>query len=395
MFNVFSIDGGVCAAEGFFADSASAGLRPNGGDDVCAIYSDTLCDKAHVFTTNKMRAAPIQHALSFAGTQTNFVLVNAKNANAMTGEKGIEDIETILSALKEKNPQIQNPLMSSTGVIGVPLNKEAIRNAALSLDLTKKNANDAARAIMTTDRYEKEIAFKVELENGEVFHIGAMAKGAGMIDPSMATMLCFITTDADVSAQQMQEHLDSITKKTFNAISVDGDTSTNDTVLLLSNKKSGAYDSNAFAFALEKVMEHLALLMVKDGEGAKKLIAYRVSGAKDDEEAEICAKALSNSLLVKTAMFGEDPNWGRIASTVGASGVECEELKLQISFEDITVYDRGTILFGKDQEEKAAQIMKRDEFSVYCDLGIGEGSFVAYGCDLGHEYVTINADYRT
>jgi len=395
MYNLFSINGGVCASNGFFADAASAGLRADGTNDVAAIFSDELCDVASVFTTNKMVAAPIRHFLRYKDFQTNFVLMNAKNANAMTGQKGIDDIDFILDSVKEKYSQVSNPIMSSTGVIGVPLDTKAITNAVLSLNLSNKNSADAAKAIMTTDTYSKEIAFKIELEDGKSFSIGAMAKGAGMIDPSMATMLCFITTDADVTAQQMQKHLDKVTKTTFNAISVDGDTSTNDTVLLLSNKKSSAYDSEAFEFALERVMKNLALLMVKDGEGAKKLVSFNVTGALTAEEAEITAKALSDSLLVKTAIFGEDPNWGRIASTVGASGVECKEESLTISFDDIIVYQKGEILFDSEQENRAAKIMKRDEFAVNCDLGIGNGSFTAYGCDLGHEYVSINADYRT
>jgi len=395
MYNLFSINGGVCAPKGFFADAASAGLRDDGTDDVAAIFSDELCDVASVFTTNKMVAAPIKHFLRYKDFQTNFVLINAKNANAMTGKKGIDDIDFILNSIKEKHPQIDNPIMSSTGIIGVPLNTKAIINAARSLNLSNKNSLHAAKAIMTTDRYSKEIAFKVELEDGKSFSIGAMAKGAGMIDPSMATMLCFITTDADVTSQQMQSHLDKVTKTTFNAISVDGDTSTNDTVILLSNKKSGAYDGEAFEFALERVMKNLALLMVKDGEGAKKLVAFNVTGALTDEEAQSTAKALSDSLLVKTAIFGEDPNWGRVASTIGASGVECSEESLTISFEDVIVYKKGEILFDFEQENRAAKIMKRDEFSINCDLGIGSGSFTAYGCDLGHEYVSINADYRS
>jgi len=395
MYNIFSIKGGVCAPNGFFADCASAGLRPDGSDDVASIYSDTLCDIASVFTTNKMVAAPIRHFLEYGSFQTNFVLMNAKNANAMTGQNGIDDINFILDSVKKMHTEIVNPVMSSTGVIGVPLNKKAIIDAATSLDILNKDGAGAAKAIMTTDTYSKEIAYEVQMNDGKKFTIGAMAKGAGMIDPSMATMLCFITTDANVTKNQMQEHLNKVTKTTFNAISVDGDTSTNDTVLLLSNKKSGVYDAEAFEFALESVMKNLALLMVKDGEGAKKLVAFNVSGAKDDVEAEIVAKSLSDSLLVKTAIFGEDPNWGRIASTVGASGVVCTEEDLTISFENVTVYKRGEILFDNEQEANAAKIMKRDEFSINCDLGIGDGNFTAFGCDLGHDYVSINADYRT
>jgi len=222
-----------------------------------------------------------------------------------------------------------------------------------------------------------------------------MAKGAGMINPAMATMLCFITTDADVSKVEMQEILDEVTLTTFNAASVDGDTSTNDTVMLMSNAKSGSYDRAAFRDALHKIMHFLALEMVRDGEGATKLVTYNVSGAKDNREAEIVAKALSDSLLVKTALYGEDPNWGRIASTVGASGCECCEDTLKISFDTLCVYDRGEIYFDAEMERKAAIVMGHKKFTISCDLGIADGSFKAYGCDLGHEYVKINADYRT
>jgi len=216
-----------------------------------------------------------------------------------------------------------------------------------------------------------------------------------MINPNLATMLCFICTDAAIPKAHMKELLTKNSKTTFNAISVDGDTSTNDTVLLLSNGKSNSYDKDAFSEALRLVMHDMAMLMVADGEGAKKAVAFEVNGAKDDEEAEVIAKALSNSLLVKTALFGEDPNWGRIASTIGASGMTCDETKLTITFGDITVYNQGEILFTAELEKEAAQVLKKKSFKIICNLGLGEGSFTAWGCDLGYEYVKINADYRT
>jgi len=355
------------------------------------IYSESECEVASVFTTNKMYAAPIKHFRSMGDFKTNFVLINSKNANAMTGQAGIEDIEEILSKCENTN----NPIMSSTGVIGVRLPKEKITDGIKLFDYSKRDSSAAAKAIMTTDTFSKECAFRVKLDNGSSFNIGAMAKGAGMINPAMATMLCFITTDADISKQEMQEALDEVTKTTFNAISVDGDTSTNDTVLLLANGKSGVYDKEAFKEVLFKVMHFLALEMVRDGEGATKLVTYNVTGAKDDREAEIAAKSLSDSLLVKTALFGEDPNWGRIASTIGASGVESNEESLKISFDNLCVYDKGNLYFDKEMENKCAIVMQHKKFTISCDLGIGEGSFRAYGCDLGHEYVKINADYRT
>ena len=392
MYKIEQVDGGVCAATGFFADGISAGLKPNNKKDMAFIYADTLCDIASTFTTNKMAAAPIKHFKAKGEFKTNFVLINSKNANAMTGIAGLKDIEEVLSHLPS---QANNPVMSSTGVIGVRLPKEKLIAGLAKFDLSQKNPTAAAQAIMTTDSFKKEIAFKVTLNDGTFFHIGAMAKGAGMINPAMATMLCFITTDADISSLKMQKILDDTVMTTFNAASVDGDTSTNDTVMLLSNSKSGAFDESAFEDALYQVMEFLAKQMVKDGEGATKLVTYKVTGAKSDDEAEVVAKALSNSLLVKTALYGEDPNWGRIASTVGASGAYAKEETLTISFDDICVYEKGNLYFNAELEPKAAAIMKKDEFTIYCDLGLGNGTFTAFGCDLGYEYVKINADYRT
>ena len=392
MYKLIELQSGVCAADGFFADGVSAGLKPNGAKDMAFIYSEVACAIASTFTTNKMAAAPIKHFKAKGEFETNFVLINSKNANAMTGAAGVADIDEILSTLPSC---VKSPVMSSTGVIGVPLPKEKLIAGAKLFDLTQREAHAAAQAIMTTDSFSKEKAYRVELEDGSSFHIGAMAKGAGMINPAMATMLCFITTDAKVSRKEMQAILDEKVKVTFNAASVDGDTSTNDTVMLLSNGQSGTFHKEAFAEALEKIMKFLAREMVRDGEGATKLVTYKVMGAKDDREAEVVAKALSNSLLVKTALYGEDPNWGRIASTVGASGAEAAEELLTISFEDLCVYKRGELFFDAAMEEKAAAVMKKESFTISCDLGIADGSFEAYGCDLGYKYVEINADYRT
>lgn len=392
MYKLLQVDSGVCASNGFFSDGISAGLKPNNALDMAFIYSQTPCEIASVFTTNKMTAAPIRHFRSKENFQTNFVLINSKNANAMTGKAGIEDINEILNECSSK---VINPVMSSTGVIGVRLPKEKIINGMKLFNFTHQNPNNAAQAIMTTDSFSKQIAFNVELEDGSSFSIGAMAKGAGMINPAMATMLCFITTDADVSKDEMQKILDVTTQTTFNAASVDGDTSTNDTVMLLSNATSKAYNKEAFTEALHKIMLFLAKEMVRDGEGATKLVTYKVTGAKDDKEAQRVAKALSDSLLVKTALYGEDPNWGRIASTVGAAGVQADEETLSISFDELCVYKKGELLFDSIMEEKASKVMQKDAFTISCDLGIANGSFTAFGCDLGYEYVKINADYRT
>ena len=204
-----------------------------------------------------------------------------------------------------------------------------------------------------------------------------------------------IVTDADVPKKDMKELLTNAALNSFNAISVDGDTSTNDTVMLLANSKSGVYEKEAFKIVLEKVMLHLSMQILKDGEGANKIVAFEVKGAKSKEEAKTASKALSNSLLVKTALFGEDPNWGRIASTIGASGVECNEESLTIKYDDVTVYSKEKPQLDSKTEEQAYKVMKKNSYRITCDLGIGEYSFTSYGCDLSYEYVKINADYRT
>ncbi|MEO1923817.1 MAG: bifunctional glutamate N-acetyltransferase/amino-acid acetyltransferase ArgJ, partial [Nautiliaceae bacterium] len=333
-FRITPIKGGLCAVDGIYASAVNAGFKKD-GYDVGFIRSDKPMDIVYLFTTNKFQAAPIKYVKRKNITKTNFILANSKNANALTGEKGISDIEELMEYINKKINTL-NPIMSSTGVIGVRLNKEKIKNAVDKLDLNERDSNKFAKAIMTTDSFEKEIAFEVEGDFGK-FKIGGVAKGAGMINPAMATMLCFITTDADIPQEDMWEILKENNEATFNAISVDGDTSTNDSVFLMTTR-NGGYEKQAFKEALKQVMLKLALDIVRDGEGATKTVAFVVTGAKDKKEAKIAGKALTNSLLVKTAIFGEDPNWGRIASTIGASGIECDEDKLKISFENVTVY---------------------------------------------------------
>ena len=390
MYKLEELHSGICSAKGFYADGVSAGLKGEGALDLAFIYSPKVCELAAVFTSNRFCAAPLKHAKGT--TQSNFILINSKNANAMTGEAGVEDVKEILGALPF---DVTNPLMSSTGVIGVRLPKEKIIKAASAFDITRQEPHRAAQAIMTTDAFSKEAAFRVTLSDGSSFSIGAMAKGAGMINPAMATMLCFIATDAKVEQKKLQAILDRVNAKTFNSVSVDGDTSTNDTVFLMANADSGAFHEEAFEEALYKIMLTLAKMLVRDGEGATKLITYEITGAKDDSEAETVAKMLSNSLLVKTAFYGEDPNWGRIAMSIGASGVTCSEESLSICYDDVYVYKEGVNLFDDAIEAEASKVLGQDSFSVKCDLGVGEGRFVAYGCDLGYEYVKINADYRT
>jgi glutamate N-acetyltransferase/amino-acid N-acetyltransferase len=396
MFNIFPIKGGVAEVDGFYANGFSAGFKQNSGLDVGFIYSDTLCEVEALFTTNKFQAAPIKHFKKYPnGFKTNFLLANSKNANAMTGENGIKDIDELLERLKSKFPSIINPVMSSTGVIGYRLNKEKISSQFDNFDLSIKESHNFTKSIMTTDRYPKEISFEVDLGDGKTFKIAGVAKGAGMINPAMATMLCFIVTDASIPKDDMREVLESVNDETFNAISVDGDTSTNDTVMLFSNAKSGCYDKLAFREALKLVMQKLAFDIVKDGEGSTKCVAFEVLGASSDDDAKVIAKALSNSLLVKTAIFGEDPNWGRIASTVGASAKVCDEDKLVIYYDNLLIYSKDNPNLDEQKEAKAYEIMKKSEYKISCNLNIGNGKFTSYGCDLGYEYVKINADYRT
>ena len=401
MFDLISLKGSLANVEGFFCDGVNVGMRTNPANsgvsdldgDVAFIRSDTLCDVSAVFTTNKFQAAPIKHFLNYGKDfKTNFLLINAKNANAMTGKRGIEDIDKIFENLKL---EVTNPIMSSTGVIGYPLDIEKISSSFNKFDFSAKNSLKTARSIMTTDSFEKELCFRVELEDGSHFHIAAICKGAGMINPAMATMLCFIITDANIPKEDMDDLLNISVEQSFNTISVDGDTSTNDTVMLLANRSLNSYEKEAFKMALNAITKELALLILKDGEGSNKVVAFEVKGAKSQDDAKKASRALSNSLLVKTALFGEDPNWGRIASTIGASGIECDESKLIIYYDNLLIYSSESPILDEEREERAFKIMKKESFKIVCELGVGEQSFTSYGCDLSYDYVKINADYRT
>jgi len=394
MFEILSLKNGLENVQGFFCDGLNCGLRPNKDQgDLAFIRSEVPCLTTATYTTNRFCAAPIKHAKRYGDIfESDFVLINAKNANAMTGKKGVEDVEEILASIPIKT---LNPIMSSTGVIGYRLPKDKIIDGIKRFDFNSKNSNALATSILTTDKFKKELCFKVTLNDGNSFTIAAVAKGAGMINPAMATMLCFIATDAKVPKEDIRELLVEAVNDSFNKISVDGDTSTNDTVLLMSNGLSGAYDKEAFRVALKRVTFELAMMILRDGEGANKVVAFEVVGAKNDEEAKRAAVNLSNSLLVKTALFGADPNWGRIASTIGASGIECDEEKLIIYYDDLIVYSKDYPELDDVREAKAYKIMSQDSFKIKCDLGLGEGTYTAYGCDLSYEYVKINAEYRT
>ena len=395
MFNIFSLKGGISNVQGFCCDGVNVGMKSSQDEDVGFIRSEALCDISVRFTTNRFQASPIIHFKKYPKDfKTNFLLINSKNANAMTGENGVEDIEEIFNRLSNYI-SVENPIMSSTGVIGYRLDIEKITSSFEKFDFNAKNSDRLARAIMTTDSFKKELSFRVELDSGDSFNIAGVCKGAGMINPAMATMLCFVTTDAKIPKSDMEEFLSEATEKSFNRISVDGDTSTNDTVMLLSNGLSNSYNREAFREALNRMLFEFAMMILKDGEGANKLIAFEVKGAKDSLEAERVSRALSNSLLVKTALFGEDPNWGRIASTIGATGVECSEESLKIYYDNLLIYSDTQRELDRDREERAYKIMKRDSFKIICDLGVGSGEFTSYGCDLSYEYVKINAEYRT
>jgi len=396
MYKITPLDRGLENVTGFYCGATNVGMRPDQTQgDVAFIRSEAPCDVAAVFTRNTFQAAPIKHFQKYPQHfQTDFVLINAKNANAMTGERGIADIETLFEELHSRIT-VQNPIMSSTGVIGYRLPVEKIVTAFDVLDFQDKHSDQTAKAIMTTDQFKKERALKVTLADGSIFTLAAICKGAGMINPAMATMLCFVVTDAAIPEREMQALLEQSTEHSFNRISVDGDTSTNDTVMLLSNRQSNNYHKEAFAEALQRLMFELAMLVLKDGEGASKLVTFEVKGAKNDAEARKASTALSNSLLVKTALFGEDPNWGRIASTIGASEIACDEEKLTIHYDDLLIYSAQQRELDKQREEEACSIMKQAAFRVVCDLGLGTGSYTSYGCDLSYEYVKINAEYRT
>jgi len=401
MFNLFSIKGGISNVKGFYCDGVNVGMKTNPDNpedvdgDVAFIRSEVHCDVSARFTSNKFQAAPLKHYQKYPdGFKTNFLLMNAKNANAMTGKQGIEDIHSIFEELGTHLP-IHNPIMSSTGVIGYRLNQEKIISSFSKFNFDAKESEKTARSIMTTDAFKKELCFQIDLDDGGSFNIAAICKGAGMINPAMATMLCFITTDANIPKDDMEELLTTATEQSFNRISVDGDTSTNDTVMLLANKLSNSYNKEAFREALNKITFELAMMILRDGEGANKLVAFEVKGAKNSEEAKRASMALSNSLLVKTALFGEDPNWGRIASTIGASGIACDDTKLTIHYDNLLIYSDEQRELDKEREDKAYKIMKNDSFRVTCDIGLGDGSFTSYGCDLSYEYVKINAEYRT
>ena len=394
--------GGIATARGFRAAGVSAGIKASGGLDLALIVSDAPAQAAAVFTTNKAIAAPVivsREHLSRSGGTVRVIVVNSGCANACTGEEGVKVArDTTAEVARLVSCPAEQVLVASTGVIGVSLPFEKIR-AGLPAALGALGADQgplAARAIMTTDPFPKESATHIRLGGRDVA-IGGMAKGSGMIEPMMATMLGFVTTDAAVPTALLDRALREAVDLTFNAITVDGECSTNDCVMLLANGASGATvdEANyaAFTAGLMAVCRELALGIVRGGEGATKLVTVQVSGAASSGEARKAAKAIANSPLVKTAIHGGDPNWGRLIAVAGRAGVAFD-------LERAAVAIGSTVLFkdGRPHDEKApeaAEYLKGRELTVSVDLGAGRASSTVWTCDLSAEYVRINADYRT
>ena len=401
--------GGVCAPSGFLAGGVRCGLaKKPGKKDLALIYSKTLCTAAASYTTNKVKAAPVlltQAHLRDGKAQAIFC--NSGNANACVpgGEEAASRMCFMAGKLLNVSPE--DVVVASTGVIGQPLNIPLIESAMPKLGqaLTgeAEGSKSASAAIMTTDLMEKEIAVTFELD-GKTCTLGGIAKGSGMIHPNMATMLAFLTTDVAISSPMLKAALDFVIPSTFNMVSVDGDTSTNDMCAILASGLAGntqiithGPNFDAFAAALARVLIYLARLMARDGEGATKLLECTVTGAQSDATARILAKAVIGSNLVKCAMFGKDANWGRILCALGYSGADFDpgQVKISLSSESgvVTVCQNGVGL--NFSEELALKILDAEEIGIQVEVGQGEGGAVAWGCDFSYDYVKINGDYRT
>ncbi|MGC4083593.1 MAG: bifunctional glutamate N-acetyltransferase/amino-acid acetyltransferase ArgJ [Vicinamibacterales bacterium] len=398
-----TFQGGVASPAGFTASGQYVGIKAAGrGLDLALIVSDRPATAAAMFTTNKAQAAPVtvsKEHLAASGGTARAVIVNSGCANACTGSVGLQDARDMasLTATLVGCPEDQ-VLVASTGVIGVNLKMDRIREglpatyAALGAD----QGPAAARAIMTTDPFPKEAAARVDINGGTVT-VGGTAKGSGMIEPMMATMLGFVTTDAAVPRPLLERALHEVVNDTFNAITVDGECSTNDCVMLLANGASGvtidetSYD--AFAEAVRAVCLPLALGIVRGGEGATKLVTVNVTGAATADDARRCAKAIANSPLVKTAIHGGDPNWGRLIAVAGRAGVAFDLEQATVTIGPIVLFKDGRPY--DDAAPEAANYLKNDELTVGVSLGAGTASSTVWTCNLSAEYVKINAEYRT
>lgn len=410
MENFKVIDGGVCSAKGFKASGLYCGIKdnPTKKNDIALIVSDVMCNAAGVYTSNKVKGAPVivtKKNLAASGGKAKAVIVNSKNANTCNADgeaKADAMCKLVSDALGIKQEEV---IVASTGVIGQILPLEPIEKAVpLLVEKLAYDGNaDAATAIMTTDTVKKEYAVEFEI-GGKVCHLGGMAKGSGMIHPNMATTLNFITTDCAVSAPMLQKALSEIVKITYNCLSVDGDQSTNDTCMLMSNGLAENSEINAegadldtFKAALYQVMANLTRMLAKDGEGATKLLTCVCSSAPDLDTAIIVAKSVIRSPLFKCAMFGADANWGRVLCAIGYAEAEFDINKVDVDLGSkagrIAVCRNGA---GVDfSEDEAKKILTEDEIEIYIELNQGEAKATAWGCDLTYDYVKINGDYRS
>ena len=407
---MFTIDGGVTAPEGFKASSCAAGIKYEGRTDMAMLWSDAPCTAAGVYTSNLVKAACVQwdKAITESYEKVSAVVINAGIANACTGKLGLQYCEETAKAVsKEKGVPVKSVLTASTGVIGKQLPIDKIVNGTAVLCETLEGSTEAgtlaSKAIMTTDTVNKEVAVSFEI-GGKTVKMGGMCKGAGMIHPNMCTMLGFITTDCAIDKSLLQKALSENVVDTFNMVSVDGDTSTNDTLVVLANGLSGnpvidkeGADYETFKAALFEVMKTLSKKMAADGEGATAMLEVNVINAKTKAQARKLAKSVICSSLTKAAIYGHDANWGRILCAFGYSGEIFDPENVTLSFEgdgdSILIFENGV---GTDfSEEKATKILSSKEVKVIADFHLGTESATAWGCDLTHEYVSINADYRS
>jgi glutamate N-acetyltransferase/amino-acid N-acetyltransferase len=388
--------------KGFKAGAVAAGIKKAGGLDLALIFSDREAVAAGVFTTNKVKAAPVVLSQEHVRRgKARAIIANAGNANACTGRPGfLAARRTAEIAARELGIEPEDVLVASTGVIGAPLKINFIAQAVPGLvrGLSADGLPKAVQAIMTTDSFPKMAQFE-GLAGGKSFKIAGIAKGAGMIMPDMATMLCFVLTDVATDGALLRKSLSNAVEWTFNRITVDGDTSTNDTVFVLANGLAGngpmdAHESEIFEKGLAHVLGQLASMVVKDGEGATKVITIRIQGAASGRDALSAARTVANSALVKTAFYGQDPNWGRIMAALGRAGIEMKEEDTSIWVDGVNIVDRG-VGAGVELEKEAAERMKQPEFAVLIDLRQGKHEESIMTCDLTHEYVSINASYRT
>ena len=404
------IKGGVTAAKGYEAASTAAGIKYQGRTDMALIYSQVPCVSAGTFTTNVVKAAPVKwdRQIVDSGAGVQAVVVNSGIANACTGEEGMGYCkETAKAAAEALNIDAAGVLVGSTGVIGMQLPMQKLVDGIQVLAGKKaeglQSGHDAALAIMTTDTVEKEMAVEIEI-GGKTVTIGGMSKGSGMIHPNMCTMLAFITTDAAITKEALQKALSEDVEDTYNMISVDGDTSTNDTAILLANGLAGnqeiTYASpeyETFKEALHMVNETLAKKMAGDGEGATALFEVKVVGAESIKQAKTLAKSVVCSNLTKAAIAGHDANWGRILCAMGYSGVQFDPEKVDLFFESkagkLQIIENGVAT--DYSEEVATKILSEPEITATADIKMGDYSATAWGCDLTHEYININADYRS